>query len=334
MKYTDLTSETWKDLDRFGGHAIGYKSVWLALEEVKESLLHIFVDEIGYYHLAVEDIGMTNVVDPGVTGLAVTRKNYMMDGTVKSVIDIQCNLPNLINEFTGIVKDICCEILVCKVQASEAISRVIRNWQSFWAEIPAARMTDNQIGGLFCELFILRELCRLDPARALNNWRGPVKGKHDFVFSDWSIEVKGTFSDRHIHIINGIDQLAPLENKKLALISFQLFRTENPYADSLLKLVEDIYSYVGKSRLDLIPQFQKSLFLAGYNPVFKDYYSDFKIEILGAALFVVDESFPALTRHILLGELNSRINNISYSINLEGLHMILLPEVKWGDYFY
>ena len=77
------------------------------------------------------------------------------------------------------------------------------------------------------------KLCEINPFYALSSWKGPLKEKYDFIFSDWVFEVKGTRKDGHIHTTNGLDQLKPPSGKYLALISFLATKSEGALSKSL-----------------------------------------------------------------------------------------------------
>jgi len=50
------------------------------------------------------------------------------------------------------------------------------------------------------------KLCEINPVYATSSWKGSLKEKYDFIFSDWVFEVKGTRKEGHIYTINGLDQ--------------------------------------------------------------------------------------------------------------------------------
>ena len=237
MDYKKLTVETWKKLDDSGSLVSGYKSTWLALNDQKKSDFHIFRDELDQYHLAIESpkISKNEIEDPGVNGLQIGLVNYKFEnGVINQFIDLKCNIAAYLEEFTEVVKEITQAVLEKGEQPLNAINQVVRNWISFWANQRKQILSEEEQIGLICELLTLSKLCKINPSNALNTWTGPLGEKHDFNFTDWNFEVKGTRKTGRIHTINSIDQLKPSNTKKLAFISFILVVT--PKSNTFLAL--------------------------------------------------------------------------------------------------
>lgn len=218
MKYNKLTTDKWNELDSSGSLVSGYKSTWLSLNDNEESNLNIFKDENNHYHLAIKVMGLKNddVEDPGVNGLQVSLTKYRIGkGDVNQFIDVQCRIQSYLKEFTEVVKEIAHCILKEKEKPEVATKKVISNWVSFWANQRTSILSEEDQIGMICELLFLEKLCEINPEKALNSWRGPLGEKHDFNFTDWNIEVKGTRKKVRTHTINGIEQLMPSKNKTL-----------------------------------------------------------------------------------------------------------------------
>jgi hypothetical protein len=157
--------------------------------------------------------------------------------------------------------------------------------------------------------------------------------RHDFNFTDWNFEIKGTTGAGISHTINGIDQLKSLTNKKLAFISFLISKGATNNSESLPDIIDDI-KHALLNRPDLIIMFNDLLAQAGYNPIHSEDYRKLKIQILESTLFEVDDSFPTLTTDKLRQPLDRRISSIRYDISLEGLTGKKFAEINLGEYFY
>ncbi len=336
MDYKKLSIYSWKELEKSGNVSFGYRSMWLSDNDQEAGLIHIFQDEKSNFHLAIEvlDSNPNKIEDPAINGLTVQLKKYRLDDEkVSSFIDIQCNLQNYLKEFTEVSKEITRNIVEGNENPYEVVARVIRNWKSFWANKNTNILSEEQIIGLICELKVLQRFILINKSNALKTWTGPSGEKHDFNFTDWSLEVKGTRSADVIHTVNGIDQLKCLANKKLGFISFLISVTDTNNSVSLPGVIEDIKVDL-VNRPDLIIFFYQLLAQWGYSPIHADDYNNFKIEILESTFFEVNDLFPSLTSDKLNAPLNNRITSVRYDISLEGLAGRKFDEVNLGEYFY
>lgn len=336
MDYRKLTVDTWNQLTSYGDSESGYQSIWLAINNNTESALHIFKDESGRFHVAIEDKSakQDKIEDPDVNGLSITVNRYkFQQGHVKNLIDITCNLTIFLEEFTEITKEIAKDILETNESPVTVVNRVLRNWKIFWSVKNKQRLSEERQIGLLCELLILKELSKINAVNAINSWRGPFGEKHDFIFSDWSFEVKGTMSRSQTHIINGIDQLEPFGDKAFAFISFVVSRIASHSSICIPHLISDIESLL-VNRPELILKFNEALLSAGYNPLFADDYREFNLEVIASKLYLVDDEFPKLTNSSLNGALDNRVSNITYTISLGQTLGTSLENLQWGNYLY
>jgi putative PD-(D/E)XK family protein DUF4420 len=333
MDYKSLSVETWNKLDSSGNKVFGYKSIWLSRNN-ESSKLHIFKDEMGGFHFAIEATNEINIEDPRINGLNLSFNQYCLGAeTIKSFIDIRCDLVGYLEEFTEVIKEITRNILENNEKPSEVVIRTIRNWKSFWANKNILLLSEEQLIGLMCELKVLQRLILIHNSNALRSWTGPLLEKHDFIFTDWCFEVKGTRTIEIVHTINGIDQLKPPSNKKLGFISFLISYAGSDNSITLPSIIEDIKSSLG-TRPELVIQFNDLLAETGYSPMHDEEYKKFKIEFLESNLFIVDDSFPSFTSDNLKEPLNSRITSFRYDISLEGLSGKCFDKINLGEYFY
>lgn len=206
MNFHKLNTDVWKGLNSFGTSVIGYKGIWLSTDDETDSTLHIFKDEFGNYHLAIEvneDIDPKKVIDPKVNGLNVSLSSYLLGGSIRRrFVDIRCNVNSYLPEFTKVTKDICAAILQDNKAPLIAVNEIINKWITFWKNQNSKILSEEEQIGLLCELTVLRMIAVTNPDRAINSWVGPFKERHDFMFDTTSIEVKGTRSRSRMHTIN------------------------------------------------------------------------------------------------------------------------------------
>lgn len=337
MNYKKLNIATWKDLNNVGDFFSGYQSTWLSNKDNEESSLHIFKDKSGYSHFAIEatNINKNDLETPKVNGLQVLLISYgFNNGKVSQFIDIMCNISGYLEEFTEVVKEIAKAILENGVSPLIAVNQTINSWISFWARQRRELLTEEEQVGLICELLILKKLCKINPNLALKAWIGPLGEKHDFNFTDWTFEVKGTRKTERAHIINGIDQLKPHKNKRLAFVSYLLTMTENINSVNLTVLVESLKNDFFQNQPTMTIKFNELLSNAGYNPIHTEEYTKFNVEVVESTFFEVNEEFPKLTSNMIKEPLSSRVSSIDYVISLEGIVGIDLRNLSWGNYFY
>ena len=339
MNYSELTPEIWGSLKSPDQVSGGYPSITLSNIEGKKSSLHIFKDKSGYYHFAIEAPGLEpkDLVDPGVNGLHLKLVDYQFQGgPIGRFIDLTCNITGYIEEFTEIVREIAKAILVDGEKPLNAVNQRIINWICFWAAQRKQILVEEDQIGLICELLFLETLCAVDPNEALNAWTGPLGDKHDFNFTDWNFEVKGTRKKGRIHIVNGIEQLDPPYNKRLGFVSFMVSssKTEKEKSINLPELINKIKFEYLKDRPDLVIRFNELLAENGYSPIHRNEYIKFNVEVNAANLFEVDDDFPKLTHSMLSEPLDTRVSSVKYNISLEGIRSEEFYQLDIRDYVF
>lgn len=337
MDYNKLSAQTWASLDKSGNTTVGYNSVFLSRSDELISPLHIFKDEFGKLHFAIEieSSSKDKIASPNVNGLTIVLNQYRLGGKSPSTfVDVCCGIPSYVEEFTQIIKEISKDILETELPPIDIVNRVISNWKTFWAVQNKNILSDEEQIGLICELITLQQLLKINPENGLRSWIGPLGSKHDFNFSEWTLEVKGTRGNTHSHTINGIDQLKPADNKKLAFCSFALVIAQGDHCVSLQSCILDVTNRLLLQHPNLIVRFNELIAQAGYSPLFSEEYSSLKVEIHSAAMHHVDHTFPKLTSDNLINPLDKRITSVCFNVSLDGLAGIDFDKVNWGNYFY
>lgn len=335
MKLEKINSMTWAEISKSENLAVGYLGTFITINDEPRFDLLIFRDENDKKHFVIEfsDARLKEIRDPNINGLRLSGKQFKFNGKdTKWFIDLECSRQDYLDEFTGIIKEISRNILLLNNDPITSVIDVIENWKSFLASRVKEVLSEEEQLGLFCELIILKTLCNINPGLALNSWKGPLGEKHDFSFSEWCIEVKGTRSAQHSHWINGIDQLKGPANKSLAFISFLL--TGSQSSISIQSLIDSIVTQRLNNKPALVETFYKLLILAGYSRTFAEEYDKLQFDIIDCILFHVNENFPKLTSENLKSQLSSRVSEIRYKIDLQGLHGISFDAIQLGNYFY
>ncbi|GAA1614353.1 PD-(D/E)XK motif protein [Actinoplanes couchii] len=150
--------------------------------------------------------------------------------------------------------------------------------------------------GLYGEMIFLEACIRqLGPAAAVEAWKGYAANEHDFVFADFTCEIKTTRTERRKHTISGLDQLAPVPGAPLWLISVQLTPATSVSGRSLAQLVDDVQDAAGPSA----PSLDQALGMAGWRERDRPLYREpWRLRTIPAAYSVTDD-FPSLNRQMI-----------------------------------
>lgn len=322
VNFSNLTPHTWKRLNSEGDPASGYKGTFIVSSDNQKSNILIFIDDKNNYHMVIAEDALddSDIKDPFVNGLTLKLTKYRFKNLgVQNFIDLECTNKAFIDEFTEIVKEVSEKILVENQPPAAVVTNVINGWKAFWSQRPKEILSDEQQIGLLCELKVFRSLAHTDPTYALDTWKGPFGEKYDFLLTDKVIEVKGTRSGKRIHKINGIDQLTAPDEKQLYIVSYLVSKCKNQSSLSLPELIDEIESTDLSSKASYIQKFRELLSFAGYSPIHREKYKQYRFDIYDGLVYQVNDDFPKLTINELSQPLSSRISNINYCIEFEGL---------------
>jgi len=335
IQFKNLNTQTWRNLEDSGSGYNGYNSIELA-NKSDRICGYIFKDQNSKYHFAIplSDSDSMNLTIPKFTGISVQVATYLINGDRKKVVDGVCESNEFLDEFSGVLKEILLLIQEEQIAPLMATQTIISAWVSFWS-----RPNDNNLNieeqiGLLAELQVFKKLMKINLPLALECWHGPLRRKFDFTFTDWSFEIKATRSDRRKHIVNGIDQLEPLKDKKLGLVSFQFQSSNGPNCINLAEEVRLIRQEIFRIDKSKFIDFACLLSSVGYNFAHSEDYESLKVEIINADLFIVDKDFPALTSSMITPTINPRIENVRYDIILDHLKGVKFDDISLGNYFY
>ncbi|BBX12137.1 hypothetical protein MNVM_12180 [Mycobacterium novum] len=171
--------------------------------------------------------------------------------------------------------------------------------------------------GLFGELIFLLSCIQATTAgESIAAWKGYAPHEHDFVFPTGAFEVKTTTTETRRHRISSLDQLSPLPDSPLWLVSIQLTSASPATGRTLAQVVEE-----ARRLADDDPELDKSLARAGWRD--RDsatYRTPYRLRSTPVA-YAIRGDFPALTRPaIARGCRNPElIVDASYIVDVTGL---------------
>ncbi|MGE2736099.1 PD-(D/E)XK motif protein [Mycolicibacterium vaccae] len=149
--------------------------------------------------------------------------------------------------------------------------------------------------GLFGELLFLIGCIRATSVQeGIESWKGFAPNEHDFVFPTGAFEIKTTTTEARRHRISGLEQLRPLPDSPLWLISIQLTAATPATGRTLSEIVDEARELTSDDT-DLA----RSLARAGWRERDRDTYrTPYRLRSTPAA-YLVDSDFPALTRQAI-----------------------------------
>ncbi|MEM0134537.1 MAG: PD-(D/E)XK motif protein [Thermoplasmatales archaeon] len=272
------------------------------------------------------------IIDNDSRGLRVNSNFLKTKGEGENAstlkyIDVKCMDRAGFDGFNLIGRQITEAVINGNASRAESVRRVLARWRYFWGNVPRNILSNEQIIGLFGELWFLRYwlLPRFEHKNVLESWTGPKGGRHDFEFRGLSIEVKGTaLVEGRKHWIHGIDQLIPPDNGILLFYSIKL-REEANASRNLPDLVRSCREIIN-ANTDALDLFENALALIGYSPVHEIEYDKIKFRVIDEALFRVNDSFPKLTSDMLINGSPFGVDRVEYQINLDGFENCIIAK--------
>jgi hypothetical protein len=171
----------------------------------------------------------------------------------------------------------------------------LKKWNRFMKEHGHQGLGEDEVRGLFAELWVLREhvMAKVSPITALRCWVGPEAEAQDFVHGDRAIEVKSTTSSHPDFIF--ISSEHQLDSTGLRSLWLDVVRLEDSgLGQSLPELVEDIRTKLACDST-ASSEFDAKLARAGYLDVSATRY-DRKYEVASEAIFEVRKGFPRIVQ--------------------------------------
>ena len=204
-----------------------------------------------------------------------------------------------------------------------ALTEAIGQWQKLVLSRPL--LSDAQALGLRGELAVLAGLIRAHGPESVEAWTGTTEElpeRHDFRFGSVEFEVKTTRQAKRIHIVHGLRQLEPSPKHDLYVVSLQYELAGSGSGISLPSVINSIREALGRSSR-YRKMFEARLRQANYADADAAHYAR-RLIMAGPPLAIkVEDGVPRITSSLLDAVLSpalvSRLGDVSYSIDLEGL---------------
>lgn len=231
-----------------------------------------------------------------------------------------------------------CENLISKINHKTttlsvllAIKVHIRLWQKFMHEVSEKKLTEEEVKGLFGELYFLNAtlIPLLGPKKAILSWRGPGKKAQDFVFDKIAVEVK-TSSGKGMNTVQ-ISNEEQLNNSAFDYLFLYYIRVAETgsCSENLNNMVDTILK-----QLEEFPEtkeiFERELMRCHYIPGSKinEEYEPYGFSVQRTCPFEVRDDFPCLTR---VKYLKDWVSDVSYSIKISYMKPFLISEDEFWE---
>ena len=200
-------------------------------------------------------------------------------------------------------------------QARRRLQHLLHTWQEFFKGSRQPLGEQAQLG-LMGELAVLNNvvLNQLKPKNALDTWKGPSRGLHDFVFEMCHIEVKSSIGiNNRRFVINGESQLTISPEKQLFILNPVFEISDN--GESLSDMVASAKMLISSDRIAM-DIMETLLAKAGYHQIHSDYYLAEGLKLLSSSIitYQVGDGFPRL----LPGSSGEFIGVNDYTIDARG----------------
>tara|TARA_Y100000591_G_C21837571_1_gene703516 strand:+ start:1441 stop:2463 length:1023 start_codon:yes stop_codon:yes gene_type:complete len=187
----------------------------------------------------------------------------------------------------------------------QAYSDALHDLDNYWA---AYSLSKNIQVGLFGELYILELVAKtIGWKKALDSWKGPEKGLHDFVFENTLLEIKTTESDPPKIFIDNPEQFFIPISKKLILNVCNVYIGEGQNIQErvtkILESMEDELKSVFRSKVYDFGFFEKLLPAKLY-----------KIKVINSQQVSIIEKNMSLSKD-LIDSLPPSVTRIKYTLD-------------------
>ena len=202
-----------------------------------------------------------------------------------------------------------------------AVDSALEAWSSLLERI--ALLTENRQTGLMGELWLIGRLGNsIGWPAALEAWKGWDDEEHDFSLEQVDIEVKTTLSEQRAHMIGSLNQLMPLDDRPLYVLSLQFTGTGGGPGRSLSDTVSQLREKITRNSPESLRQLNEKLKRQGWVDSYAAHYGKKFTLRSSPSLIPIDETFPAITNDSLssLGpEKLSRLLQVSYRVEVSNL---------------
>jgi len=322
MKKSELNAK-WENIGSFKNKK-GYKALRITGASIPD--LFLATDENGYRCLL---LFLPTKVDVKLKG---TDKNKLLISFLpsKGIVLIKLKDFDFKDLFDDLILSIYSKInLISEPEkASKEFMTTFYKWSQFFEDSYRNKLGEEQIQGLFGELFILHEyLKRSNPSTinfTLSSWRGLYDAANDFEFDLKHVEVKTKKESKLYVNISSEYQLEKDLDKELELlvVSIKIDLTDGKSIhDMLLEIVKLVRANLGDLSILYQSLNQKGLTLKNL----KQYNNHRFIVIKTESFDAGNDDFPKLS----ISNIVSEVSNLKYKLRVAQLDEFLIEMKKY-----
>lgn len=224
------------------------------------------------------------------------------------------------SEQQGVFSILCCDVIEHSRLAStesEALKLVIgryKQWSKLLETQRSGLMDEHRRKGLIGELlFLEQKITSVDSSlAAIQGWVGADGADQDFIYPDGWFEIKSVGVSAVSVNISSLEQLDCADNGELVIKRIDKTAPEKAGAFSLNDMVQRI-SFILAGNAEALDLFRAKLSAYGYMDLQE--YSEQKYFCSSTQRYLVDESFPKLTR----ANVPTQISELHYELDLPSL---------------
>ena len=319
MKKSELNSK-WENIASFKN-----KKDYKALRITEDSVPDLFLanDEDGYRCLL---LFLPEKVDVKLKDI---DKNKLLISFLpsKGIVLIKLKDYDFKDLFDDLILSIYSKINLISepIDASKEFIKTFYKWALFFEDKKVKKLGEEQIQGLFGELFILSEyLKKPDQSNVnviLDSWKGLYDAANDFEFDLKNVEVKSKKESILFVKISSEFQLEKKLDKDLELLVVSL-KLDLIEGRSLHDMILEIVKLIRKNHGDLSILFQ-ALNQKGLNTENLKQYNNYKYIVIKTESFDAGiDSFPKLT----VLNIDTEVSNLKYKLRVSNLNEFLIEK--------
>lgn len=246
---------------------------------------------------------------------------------VEKIILITLNDPDFIDLFNDLILSLYFKIkdLTDPDYYAKELIYSFYKWADFFDDKFKSRLSNEEIKGLFGELFVLNEFLRQTDSKTvdtiLESWKGPYNTTNDFIFDDKNIEVKTKDESKHFIKISSEYQLEKEFDKGLQLlvVSLNIDMIKGVY---IYDLIKQATIYIRKNLGDLTILYH-TLAQIGLTIESVSEYNNYRFVVSKTILYDCGRAnFPKLS----VSNIPEEITKLSYNLRVTTLNNFILEE--------
>lgn len=310
----------WQNFENFELNK-GYKALRISSKCIPE--LYIAIDNDGFRCLILYlphsiDIKLKN------NDKEKLKLSYL---PLEKIILIKLNDPDFIDLFNDLIVSLYLKIkdLTDPDYYSKELIYSFYKWADFFDDKFKSRLSNEEIKGVFGELFVLNEFLKQSDSKTvdtiLESWKGPYNTTNDFILDDKNIEVKTKDESKHFIKISSEYQLEKEFDKTLELLVVSV-KIDMIKGVSIHDLIKQATIYIRKNLGDLTILYH-TLAQIGLTLESVTEYNNYRFVVTKTNLYDCgQENFPKLS----VSNIPDEVTKLNYNLRITALNNFMLEE--------